>query len=46
MLTNVQDVNNDAYKGARRAVEQFSLEQQVTFLPIPDACGSVVFIKN
>ena len=42
----VHDVNNDAYKGARKAVDQFSSEQNISFLPLPDACGSVVFIKN
>ena len=42
----VHDVNNDSYKGAAKAVEQFSEEQQITFVPIPDSCGSVVFIKN
>jgi O-methyltransferase len=42
----VHDVNNDAYKGAAKAVEQFSAEQNIPFLPLPDSCGSVVFIKN
>ena len=42
----VHDVNNDAYKGAAKAVEQFSAEQNISFLPLPDSCGSVVFIKN
>jgi O-methyltransferase len=42
----VHDVNNDSYKGAVKAVEQFSTEQGVSFLPIPDSCGSVIFIKN
>jgi O-methyltransferase len=42
----VHDVNNDGYKGASKAVEQFSSEQGIAFLPIPDSCGSVVFVKN
>lgn len=42
----VHDVNNDSYKGAAKAVNQFASEQQISFLPIPDACGSVIFIKN
>ncbi len=42
----VHDVNNDSYKGAAKAVDQFSKEQGISFLPIPDSCGSVVFIKN
>ncbi|MEO9022493.1 MAG: TylF/MycF/NovP-related O-methyltransferase [Ginsengibacter sp.] len=42
----VHDVNNDHYKGAAKAVEQFCSEQQISFLPIPDSCGSAVFVKN
>ncbi|MEO6905715.1 MAG: TylF/MycF/NovP-related O-methyltransferase [Ginsengibacter sp.] len=42
----VHDVNNDAYKGAAKAVEQFSTEQNISFVPIPDSCGSVIFIKT
>lgn len=42
----VHDVNNDSYKGAAKAADQFSLEQGISFVPIPDSCGSVVFIKN
>jgi O-methyltransferase len=42
----VHDVNNDSYKGAAKAVDEFSSQQGISFLPIPDSCGSVVFIKN
>jgi|SRR6185312_11312619 len=42
----VHDVNNDSYKGASKAVEKFSEEKDLSFLAIPDSCGSVVFIKN
>lgn len=42
----VHDVNNDLYKGAAKAVNQFSMEQHISFVPIPDTCGSVIFIKN
>lgn len=42
----VHDVNNDCYKGAAKAVEQFCEEQGISFVPLPDSCGSVVFIKN
>jgi O-methyltransferase len=42
----VHDVNNDSYKGASKAVEKFSKEKDISFLAIPDSCGSVVFIKN
>ena len=42
----VHDVNNNSYKGAAKAVNQFAIEQQISFLPLPDACGSAVLIKN
>lgn len=42
----VHDVNNDSYKGAAKAVNQFCEEQHISFLPLPDSCGSAVFIKN
>jgi O-methyltransferase len=42
----VHDVNNESYKGAAKAVDEFSSQQGISFLPIPDSCGSVVFIKN
>jgi O-methyltransferase len=42
----VHDVNNDSYKGASKAVEKFSEEKDISFLAIPDSCGSVVLIKN
>ena len=41
----VHDVNNDSYKGGAKAVEQFSFEQNLSFVPIPDSCGSVIFVK-
>ncbi len=42
----VHDVNNDSYKGAAKAVAKFSEEQGLSFVPLPDSCGSVVFIKD
>jgi O-methyltransferase len=41
----VHDFNNDAYKGARQAVEKFCSEQKINFLPIPDLGGSVIIVK-
>lgn len=41
----IHDFNNDNYKGARKAVEQFCDEQKINFLPIPDFGGSAVIIK-
>ena len=41
----IHDFNNDAYAGARKAVEQFCMEQKINYLPIPDLGGSAVIIK-
>jgi O-methyltransferase len=41
----IHDFNNDAYKGARQAVEQFCAEQKINYLPVPDLGGSAVIIK-
>lgn len=42
----VHDVNNDNYRGARQAVEQFCNETGNVFTPLPDSCGSVIFAKK
>jgi O-methyltransferase len=41
----IHDFNNENYKGARTAVEQFCSEMQVPFIPLPDECGSAVISK-
>jgi O-methyltransferase len=41
----VHDFNNDNYKGARKAVEQFCLEQNIGFVPIPDFGGSAIITR-
>lgn len=41
----VHDFNNEAYKGARKAVEQFCNEQHIGFVPIPDSGGSAIICK-
>ncbi|MBS1669071.1 MAG: methyltransferase [Bacteroidetes bacterium] len=41
----IHDFNNDNYKGARKAVEQYCEEQKLNYLPIPDSGGSAVIIK-
>jgi len=41
----IHDFNNDAYKGARKAVEQFCEEFKINYLPIPDVGGSAVIMK-
>jgi O-methyltransferase len=41
----IHDFNNDAYKGARKAVEQFCTEQGINYLPLPDSGGSAIIAK-
>ncbi|HMH20730.1 MAG TPA: TylF/MycF/NovP-related O-methyltransferase [Puia sp.] len=41
----IHDFNNDHYKGARRAVEQFCAEQHINFVPLPDSGGSAIIAK-
>jgi O-methyltransferase len=41
----IHDFNNDLYKGARKAVEQFCAEQKINFFPLPDSGGSAVICK-
>jgi O-methyltransferase len=41
----VHDFNNDFYKGARKAVEQFCTEENLGFVTIPDVGGSAIICK-
>ncbi len=41
----VHDFNNDFYKGARKAVDEFCSANKVSFVPIPDIGGSVIINK-
>jgi O-methyltransferase len=41
----IHDFNNEQYKGARKAVEQFCSEQKINFIPLPDAAGSAIIAK-
>ena len=41
----IHDFNNEAYKGARKAVEQFCEEFKINYLPIPDVGGSAIILK-
>lgn len=41
----VHDFNNDSYKGSRKAVEKFCSEENINFVPLPDAGGSAVICK-
>ena len=41
----IHDFNNEGYKGARRAVEQFCSEENIGYVPIPDSGGTAVITK-
>lgn len=41
----IHDFNNDLYKGARSAVEKYCEENDLSYLPLPDTCGTAVIIK-
>ena len=41
----VHDFNNDNYAGARKAVENFCKEKNISFVPIPDSAGSAIICK-
>ena len=41
----VHDYNNDGYKGAKEAVEEFCKENNISRMPLPDAGGTVVISK-
>ena len=41
----VHDFNNDNYSGARKAVEKFCTEKNISFVPIPDSAGSAIICK-
>jgi O-methyltransferase len=41
----VHDFNNDHYSGVRQAVEQFCLEMQIQFVPLPDGGGTAIISK-
>jgi O-methyltransferase len=41
----IHDFNNDLYKGSRKAVEQFCVEHNIGFVPLPDSGGSAIITK-
>jgi O-methyltransferase len=41
----VHDFNNEEYKGARAAVLQFTKEQKIGYIPIPDSGGTAILTK-
>lgn len=41
----IHDFNNEEYKGARQAVQQFCREQKIHYTPIPDSGGTALITK-
>jgi len=41
----IHDYNNDQYKGAKEAVRKFCSENDLPYLPLPDAAGSAILMK-
>lgn len=41
----VHDFNNDEYRGAREAVIRFTIEQNISFVPIADTGGTAIITK-
>jgi len=41
----IHDFNNDAYLGAKQAVIKFCTENNISFVPLPDSCGSAIITK-
>lgn len=41
----VHDYNNDQYKGASQAVIKFCRENNISYMLLPDSCGTAVIVK-
>jgi O-methyltransferase len=41
----IHDYNNTEYKGANKAVKEFCRINNVSFVPIPDLCGTAIITK-
>lgn len=41
----VHDYNNDGYLGAKKAVQQFCKENNISYVPLPDSCGTAIVSK-
>ncbi len=41
----VHDFNNDLYKGVKKAVLEFCNDNTISYIPIPDSCGTAIIIK-
>jgi O-methyltransferase len=41
----VHDFNNDLYKGVKEAVLEFSLREEVAFIPLPDSAGTAIVAR-
>lgn len=41
----IHDFSNDEYKGAREAVIRFTKEENISFVPVSDSCGTAIITK-
>lgn len=41
----IHDYNNQFYKGAKEAVDQYCREHTLRCLPLPDSCGTAIIMK-
>lgn len=41
----IHDYNNETYKGAKKAVRDFCLQNHISFVPIPDTAGTAIIAK-
>ncbi|MEP6713518.1 MAG: TylF/MycF/NovP-related O-methyltransferase [Ferruginibacter sp.] len=41
----IHDYNNDGYIGAKKAVQDFAKENNVSYVPIADSCGTAIIVK-
>ncbi|MEO8770577.1 MAG: TylF/MycF/NovP-related O-methyltransferase [Ferruginibacter sp.] len=41
----IHDYNNDAYKGAREAVDKYCKENNLNIVPLPDSAGTAILAK-
>jgi len=42
----VHDYNNSLYEGTKAAVRQFSKENRISIVPLPDSAGTAIITKN
>jgi O-methyltransferase len=41
----IHDYNNETYKGAKKAVRDFCVKNEISYVPIPDTAGTAIITK-